>query len=267
MKINKKLICVSFICLAANYQTKANTTYDIPYSKTNMYFLEFGGGVSFPVKTQLQVNKNDWSSGPEGFNSTLNTAGLYMAGIGYKAKKWLVFDINDTYRGNYQYSLFQSPPGVSAPYQNRIRYFTLSSNSIMFNGNVGAEGLIDRLVYRINSGFIQPYIGSGIGVAFNTVSNFHTLLTDVQIAHATMLSQTTTSFAYQVNSGLELVYKQACIDLGYRYFNSGNFQSNNYLVSYISGTTGGPIAPIAISPWKGIFSANELYITAKIAIS
>jgi len=135
----------------------------------------------------------------------------------------------------------------------------------MFNGTIDGQGLSDHLSWRTGEhGSIQPFVGAGIGVSYNTVSNFHTVLTANEEITAKMLDKTQASLAYQFNAGLEWTCQRLSIDLGYRYFNGGDFRSNNY-IDRVSGTTGLTLAPITVPPWTSSLATNELFVTAKIA--
>ena len=116
---------------------------------------------------------------------------------------------------------------------------------------------------------IAPYTGVGLGFARTTVYNFHT----VQAAQATAGGFTTNKvgaimspngkngFAWDAHAGLNVVVCDSLsISAGYRFFDAGCFQSNNYL---ISTSTDFP-TPIIVPAWKGKLRANELVIQAGV---
>ncbi len=88
------------------------------------------------------------------------------------------FDFEYIYRPSYSYVKFQTYPATS-PFptpnyssESRTRYFNLQSNSLMGNLYFHGRGISDNFVWHTNYGLnIEPFIGGGLGVAFNTVSN------------------------------------------------------------------------------------------------
>ena len=239
-----------------------------PSTGCTPYFVEVGAGFSFSQPTHVSVDLGIWNPSPQGYNNSMQNAALYMAGIGYTVNPWFNFDFSATYRGAYKYSQFQShdPTDVANPLPARTRFFDVSSNAVMFNGTIDVQSLSDHLAWTTNGkGFIQPFIGAGIGASYNTVSNFHTILTASQNATSVMSDNTKASLAYQFNAGLEWVYQRFSLDAGYRYFNGGNYKSNDFLATRVDGITGEPLHTIAIPAWSGTFSANEVFLTAKIA--
>lgn len=232
------------------------------------FFLLAGSGASFANNAHISTNQSNWSGSPNGYNSTLGNTPLYSAGVGYVVNDLLNFDFSYTFRGLYQYEKFQTPGATSSVDPNpldsaRTRYFNLSSNSLLFNATLDGKGLSDRLFYPLGHGFIQPFVGGGLGVSYNTLDNFHTLLNPANYSTSTMLGNTRVSLAYQFNAGLEWQYERIALDLGYRYFNAGNYSSNNYLVTNMN-TSGTPVTTTGIAAWSGVLSANEVWVTAKI---
>lgn len=70
------------------------------------------------------------------------------------------------------------------------------------------------------------------------------------------------SRAYQGLLGFELNHKNMSLDVGYRYFNGGQFQSNTYLTDPVSGYNYPTVAPA----WKGTLAANEVFLDLRYAI-
>lgn len=231
------------------------------------WFLEFGAGVSWSNNANINTDPSRWDPAPEGYNSTLGTVPLYTAGIGYTINPLVSVDASYTFRGIYKYNKHQGSivSNVTNPLGNRTRYFDLNSNALMFNGTLYGQGLSDRLVYEMNGfGLIQPIIGGGIGVSYNTISNFHTVLDSSSSVTSAMQDVTKASFSWQLNAGLELKKDRFRFDVGYRYFNAGSFVSNNALTTRINAA-GTPITTLTIPAWSSTLSANEIYFTAKVA--
>ena len=250
----------------------AGTMGSIP--EPQRFYIEIGSGISFANQANPSVDLAYWSASTQGYNNSLKPKPLYTAGLGYTINDGLNIDVNYTFRGLYAYSKFQSgvsPSSVQNPLGARIRYMNLSSNAALFNASLDG-GIYPALVYAMgNHGSIQPFVGAGLGVSYNTFSNFHTILAsssddivvNTSIATSAIPDQTKASLAYQFNAGLEWKYERFSFDVGYRYFNAGQYTSNNYLLTSMS--TGTPVTTTVSSPWTGTLSANELFFTAKAA--
>ncbi|MCR9191428.1 MAG: outer membrane beta-barrel protein [Gammaproteobacteria bacterium] len=234
------------------------------------YFIAVGSGISFANKANPSIDYSLWSDAIEGYSDSLRDAPLYTAALGYTINDAINVDLSYTFRGLYSYAKYQTVPTSTTgepPLPSRSRYFDLSSNAVMFDVTLDG-GVYHALAYNTaDHGFIQPFIGAGLGVSYNTLSNFHTILANTNVTTSTALDQTTISLAYQFNAGLEWVYERFSFDIGYRYFNAGRYQSNNYLVTnYTEATQTSTVAsPKTTVPWKDTLSTNELFFTARVA--
>lgn len=231
------------------------------------WFLEFGSGISWSNNANITADPIRWNPSPDGYNSRLGTVPLYTAGIGYIINPLISADVNYTFRGIYKYKKHQvsTESNVQNPLGNRTRYFNLNSNALMFNVTLYGQGLSDRLTYEMDSfGVIQPIIGGGVGVSYNTMSNFHMVLDSNSAVTSVMQDYTKSSFSWQLNAGLEWKKDRFSFDLGYRYFNAGSFKSNNALITR-TNDAGTPITTNTIPAWSSTLSANEIYFTAKVA--
>ena len=78
----------------------------------------------------------------------------------------------------------------------------------MANAYLHGKGFSDRLAWNIGSCYtLEPFIGAGLGVAFNTVSNFYSEVYDGSrfgTARALMNNNLRTSLAWQLSAGLNL---------------------------------------------------------------
>ena len=230
------------------------------------FFLEFGTGASFSntPNINLQSQYNFWWPTTTTYNSTLGTVPLYMAGLGYTVNELLKIDANYTFRGLYNYKNNLNYTGYAASEPNENIFFNLSSNSLMFSGTLYAKGLessysslASKLIKEIDGyGYIQPIIGGGLGVSYNTLSNFYGMFTSSQTVDFAMADATAAELAWQLNAGLDWqITNRFSFDLGYRYFNAGRFNTG----------VATPSAPIWAPAWISTLSANELYFTAKLA--
>jgi len=241
------------------------------------WFVEFGTGASFSntAKIDYQPQYNRWNVPTTTYNSSLGTVPIYMAGIGYTVSPLLKVDASYAFRGKYIYNnhFEYINTGSANPQGPGSRYFNLTSNSLLFSGTLYAKGLEDthpelanRLVRDMGSyGYIQPIIGGGIGVSYNTVTNFHGISDDGAYVNSVLQDTMIASFAWQLNAGLDWqVTDRFSFDVGYRYFNAGRFNSGDARVTHtsISGTF---MTPNWTPNWNATLSANEIYFTAKVA--
>lgn len=260
-RIRMVLAMLPAIFLAAQANAAINSfTDEANNPNPENFFLELGTGISFPNKVNISPDPSQWDASPQGYNNSLSIKPLYMAGIGYNFDSLYSFDLSGTYRGEYQYQKFQTSTAVGTPgfSGDKTRFFDLSSMSILFNATLYGQEISKDLIWNTGSvGFIQPFLGTGLGVSYNTVSNFHSITTNGTTA-SILANNTSPSFAYQFNAGLEWQYERMGVDVGYRYFNAGSFQSNNYII----GVAGAG----SISTWKSTLGANEIFLTLKVAI-
>lgn len=241
------------------------------------WFLEFGTGASFSNTASInyQPEYNIWHIPTTSYHSSLGNVPLFMAGIGYTVSPLLKVDASYTFRGIYKYAkhLNYISTNVENPFGSNTRYFNLSSNSLMFSGTLYSKGLenynqelTNKLVKNIGSyGYIQPMIGGGIGLSYNTVSNFHTILDDRAFNTSVMQDTSVVAFSWQLNAGLDWqVTERFSVDLGYRYFNAGRFNSGDAFVTRLNAN-GANIATTWVPAWISSLSANEVFVTAKVA--
>ncbi len=177
---------------------------------------------------------------------------MYSGAIGYNFSPLLSADIEYIYRPSYSYKVFQTPTPEYSSYSARTRFFDLQSNSLMANAYLHGKGISQRLNWITPYGFnIEPFIGGGLGVAFNTVSNFHTVLvTGSSLAYEQ--DKLRTSLAWQLSAGLNF-YNDGDFNLGagYRYYNGETFSSNDSSIDYL----------LPNYAWRGTIQANEFFVT------
>ena len=75
-----------------------------------------------------------------------------------------------------------------------------------------------------------------------------------------MTSNQTSSFAWQIGAGLDVKFSCFTIGLAYRYFDGGDFKSNNYIIDDPDGNSTF-FQGISSSPWKGDLKSHE-FITS-----
>lgn len=201
----------------------------------------------------------EWDPSPQGYNNNLDNSALYSAAFGYNFSKLISADIEYVYRPSFKYSKYQTSTAVDTAnfVGNKIREFDLASNSLMANLYIHGAALSERLTLDIMNRFmLAPFVGGGIGVGFNTVSNFHSFRPNGSVS-SLMADQFKTSFAWQLSAGLELFNDSAfSFTAGYRYYNGGAFQSNYYFLNFLDKS----------QPLKSTLQSNEFFVTMSYKI-
>ena len=233
-----------------------------PIENKQSAYLKLGVGGSSSMQADMNVVTPIWDPSPEGYNHNVGSTALYSAAAGYHFSPLISLDFEYIYRPSFTYAKYQTSlaTGVAGfAGTEKIRYFNLQSNSLMANLGLHGQGLSPHLVWDASSCMIQPFVAGGLGVAFNTVSNFHTLTLQPSSFNTSMMpDHSITSLAWQLSAGLEIInWKNFELAAGYRYYNGGTFESNNYI---INDTSSDPA-------WKGTVAANEGFVTISYNIA
>jgi opacity protein-like surface antigen len=147
---------------------------------------------------------------------------LYGVGIGYQLSNWFRFDVTGEYRGKAPFSAMDiydtsdNPPdfGNGDPTDWGTNHYEGFKSEWLFLAN----GYIDIGNYY---GF-TPYIGAGIGMSRNTISDF-TDTNVIQGGGGYADAASVWSFAWALHAGLAFrVTQNFIVDLGYSYTHLGN---------------------------------------------
>lgn len=224
-----------------------------------------GVGGSFSRCAKIKVDNRVWDKAKNGYSRRLGDSENYTVGLGYAVSPCFRFTAEGSFRPHFTYKNFQiATAGNQIAFAgNKTRHFSLNNKSLLFNFYMyGTKYTSLDLGYGFR---LHPYIGTGVGVAYNKMNNFHSVLTDsvpsngLTLHHVTsaMNPNTKRSLGWQFSAGLELM-KACCfsLNLGYRYFNAGNFKSNDWIHSEnlpkdISHAT-------TVPAWKGKLRAHEI---------
>jgi opacity protein-like surface antigen len=254
--------CFMFMLAAGQLVWMANAQASIDVNQ-NLFQLDPGKplyinvetGQSYSLPAGLDVDiASGWDPSPQGYNSSLHNSALYGTGIGYIVNPLVRVELDVDHRGSFEYQKLQTS---GAALGGKTRYFDLSNTTIMANLYLDGGGLSNDLIYRSNSFAIEPFVNAGIGVAFNTVSDFHSVQTNSSSVFSMMSDKTSNALAYQLGAGFMFeTAHQVDIGLGYRYLDAGRFSTNNYLLD--NPDTGGS-GGLAVTPWKGNLKTNEVY--------
>ena len=217
-------------------------------------YIKLGSGGSYSRNANIYADPDYWDVATQGYGGNVGNTAIYSAAFGYNFSPLISADIEYIYRPSYFYSKFQTSAAILTQDFNgtKTRYFNLQSNSLMANAYLHGAGIYDALKVDLwNSFAIEPFIGGGLGVGFNSMTNFYSAKPSGEYA---AIGQDTfrTSLAWQLSAGLELLNSSNFnLAAGYRYYNGGNFSSSNFTIEY----------PFYATPWKGTIQANEFFIT------
>ena len=217
-------------------------------------YIKLGSGGSYSMNANTKVSATYWDASPQGYNGTVGSTAIYSAAFGYNYSPMLSGDVEFIYRPAYSFSKFQTSTAVGTINFNgdKTRNFDLQSNSVMANLYLHGSGISDSLKMNVmNMLTIAPFIGGGLGVAFNDMNSFYSARTNGVYA-AIEQDNFRTALAWQLSAGLELM-SAGPFDFaaGYRYYNGGTFSSSTFLID----------TQTYQSPWKGTVQANEFFIT------
>ena len=148
-------------------------------------------------------------------DKSFDSAPLFGLGIGYHYNNWLRFDVTGEYRGkaNFHGLDIGQVGGAFSPDR-----YTGSKSELTFLLN----GYVDLGTWYN----VTPFVGAGVGMSRNTISNFG----DVTIrtiggttADANFASGSQWSFAWALHAGLAYkVNQNFTVELAYRYLDLGN---------------------------------------------
>ncbi len=273
MMINKKLMTGITCAIALLHQAPcsadgmlATASIGDRWSTPGDIYIALSAGSSYSTKASISASPTFWDPTPEGYNGNVGQSEVLGAGIGYVINPLLRFEVGADHRNSFEYSKYQSTP-TSTTWGPRYRYFDLSNTTVMGTLFVNGSGISEHAFYQGSGFMIDPFIGAGIGGAFNTVDNLHSVQTAPSARAFSMMpaANTTRTFAYQFSAGFDVKTSQKlAVGVSYRYLNAGTFQSNNYIVDNSNniGTTDG----VAVPAWSGSLSTNEVFATLKYAM-
>jgi opacity protein-like surface antigen len=164
-----------------------------------------------------------------------DSAPFFGAGVGYQWNSWFRTDVTGEYRGKAGFHALDSYyDTVNAGY--RTNDYTASKSEWVALANA----YIDLGTWWS----ITPFIGAGVGVAFNTIEHFRD--TNV-IAGGGGWADTgrQTSLAWALHAGASYRASQNfAVELSYRYLNVGNGRSGLLQNLDPSFSSGNPLAPM-----------------------
>jgi opacity protein-like surface antigen len=164
-----------------------------------------------------------------------DSAPFFGAGVGYQWNSWFRTDVTGEYRGKAGFHALDSYyDTVNAGY--RTNDYTASKSEWVALANA----YIDLGTWWS----ITPFIGAGVGVAFNTIEHFRD--TNVIAGGGGWADTgTQTSLAWALHAGASYRASQNfAVELSYRYLNVGNGRSGLLQNLDPSFSSGNPLAPM-----------------------
>lgn len=160
----------------------------------------------------------DPAMGAPAVHQFLDTGGfdsgwMFGVGIGYQFNSWLRADITGEYRGK-------------TSFHGLDRYDTTGDGTWDASNNYGgtkSEWVALANVY-VDLGTwwcVTPFVGAGIGIAYNTFDHYRDVGSNGSVAYAASASKT--NFAWALHAGLAYKVSSAfTVELAYRYLSLGD---------------------------------------------
>jgi opacity protein-like surface antigen len=146
---------------------------------------------------------------------------IFGIGIGYQHSDHLRFDVTGEYRGKSDFSaLDQFTNTTPDPDQTQTNHYTGKKSEWLFLAN----GYYDFTPWKN----ITPYVGAGIGMSYNTISDF---VDNNVIGGAQGWAPTGSkwSFAWALHAGASMkVTDNLSLDLGYSFVSLGDAQTGAF---------------------------------------
>jgi opacity protein-like surface antigen len=181
------------------------------------WYLRGDIGVGILSKSDLVFEQNPLNSSNFKIqHSSIDDTTFFMAGVGYEYNNWLRFDVTGEYRTKAEvnaFGLYNNAGVFGDSYTGSIRSTVLLAN-----------GYIDLGTWNC----LTPFIGAGVGVAFNTLGDF----TDIGIGTSGSGAggnPTEAHLAWALHAGLSYAVTQNfSVELAYRYLNYGSITDTIY---------------------------------------
>ena len=216
------------------------------------WYLRGDVGVGFNNSVSAQTSPTGLSTIPTGdtadenwYNNALSEAALFDVGVGYQVNNWFRADVTGELRGGSTFSGLQVinvSAGPDAGYQAADFY----------KGNVSTLLGMANGYFDLGTWYgMTPYVGGGLGVAFNRYSGGIDQgqigavggVGPVSPSGGVFGTSTQANLAWALMAGVDLnVTRHLKLELGYRYLDYGKFQSGGSRCLSGNGAQGSFIA-------------------------
>jgi opacity protein-like surface antigen len=180
------------------------------------------------VGSLFNVNYANFAS-VSNIDKSFDAAPLFGLGVGYTVNNWLRFDVTGEYRGAANFHGFDVGNIGGGAFADDRYTGSKSEWTFMFNGYVDLGTWWN----------ITPFVGAGVGVSRNTISNFGDISVCVNSlvgcsgsggSDAYAGSASKWNFAWALHAGLAYqVYRNVTLELAYRYIDLGNAQTGDLI--------------------------------------
>lgn len=258
------IILLMFSCMQLhNLQAQGNYCRDEFCCLSSDWYGIIGAGYAWSMNTGIEnPDTSFWDPAIEGYNANLGNSPFITIGVGKTFCNMFCFDVGYSYYQTFHYQKFQTGTADTMGFtgSSRTRFFDLDHMNVLANFSYYST----CFAYDFCFARFTPFVGAGIGLGINRVSNFHTVGLTNNVGSTTSIGRATTktSFAWQATGGIEI--RPTCsalsIDIGYHYYDGGRFEGPSLILSNTLGTAQNG------SPWKGRLKANEVFLTLNFHI-
>lgn len=231
-----------------------------PSQKDSNFHAIVASGYAWSMEANIRsVDYSFWSSALDGYDSDLGSSPYIMLGFGYRFLNCCEVDFGYTLYGTFHYQKNQTDPLEN----KRTRFFDLDHQSALFNFTYFPYA------FDLCKVELSPFIGGGLGVGINQVSDFETVYYNPTLGMGITTSigspHTRNSFAWQGTGGLRIhpMRSKLSLDIAYRYYNGGTFETPSLVTDY-NGLDRGYTEKG--KPWRGTLQTNQLYFSINFAI-
>lgn len=229
------------------------------------WYFTIGTGYAWSRNVDMSNTGGDWAPTPQGYNGNLNNGSFISLAFGKTCYEWFDFESEFQLYQPFHYQIFQTTE-LNNVTQNRYRIFDLDTFSWFFNLRFHLPKS-----WEWDAGFfsIGPFIGGGVGVGVNTVSNFHTVEYSQTASNGNYTSVgdviRRNSFAWQANGGFYIrpPKSSATFHFAYRYYDGGTFNGPTTIMDNRAGNNGNIVS---VPEWSGHFTSNQFYFFVKLEV-
>lgn len=237
-----------------------------PVATEYSWFGSIGAGYSWTTLPGIDnPNPSEWDNSILGYNGGIGNRGFFTLAFGKQVHEFI--DVSAMYmmheEFNYQRYQFGNSDTPDFTGSQRNRFFNLNNKSVLFNATLHPAHAWKRFA---NIDW-TPYVGAGIGYAYNYVNNFYTVGTE-SISGSSLGSTDsvgtpvgTSSFAWQGTAAINMRFQDShfSINTGYRYYDGGKFYGPSIIYTN-SGGLG------AATPWSGKVQANQYFLELNYSV-
>jgi opacity protein-like surface antigen len=223
--------------VTAVFAPQISKAADLPAPLPAPVIEEFGGwylrGDIGMTNQKAKGIQHPQMSAPDNFQwldrGGFDSSPLFGLGIGYKHNNWFRWDLTGEYRGKAGFSAldrYETVDDGNAATWDATNDYRAKKSEWLFMLNA----YVDLGTWRA----VTPFVGAGIGLSRNTISNFRDINTvTAGVAYAPEGSKW--DFAWALHAGLTYdVTPNFAIELSYRYLSLGDGKTGN-LTNYLAG--------------------------------